>query len=288
MLQPKFDREKLQPGLEYLKFFFKWLMIAAGVGLIVGVIGAGFAHVLAWVNAVRVANPKIILGLPVGGLVIVFLYRVTKNTADKGTNTIISAVRGEAKTSFLTAPLIFVSTAITHLFGGSAGREGAALQLGGSIAGALGKVMRLSEEDRRIIVMCGMAAGFSALFGTPMAAAVFALEVACVGAVEYTALFPCVAASMVAHFAADFLQVPPEVFHLAALPALGPVGLLQVLLLSAVAAGVSILFCLTMHKAEHLYQHVPNPYARSPWAAFWCWSWRRSGRPAIIWVPAWG
>ena len=256
------DKEKWKPCLDYLKFFVKWLLIAVVVGVIVGAIGAGFAHVLAWVNALRAAYPKITLGLPVGGLVIVWLYRVTKNTGDKGTNTIIEAVRGEAKTAFLTAPLIFVSTAITHLFGGSAGREGAALQLGGSIAGAMGTVIRLSEEDRRIIVMCGMAAGFSALFGTPMAAAVFALEVACVGAVEYTALFPCVAASLVAHFVAEFLQVPPEVFHLSALPAMGPVGLLQVLALAAAAAGVSVIFCLTMHKVEQLYKQFPNPYAR--------------------------
>ena len=256
------DKEKWKPCLDYLKFFVKWLLIAVVVGVIVGVIGAGFAHVLAWVNALRAAYPKITLGLPVGGLVIVWLYQVTKNTGDKGTNTIIEAVRGEAKTSFLTAPLIFVSTAITHLFGGSAGREGAALQLGGSIAGAMGTVIRLSDEDRRIIVMCGMAAGFSALFGTPMAAAVFALEVACVGAVEYTALFPCVAASLVAHFVAEFLQVPPEVFHLSALPAMGLVGLLQVLALAAAAAGVSVIFCLTMHKAEQLYKQFPNPYAR--------------------------
>ena len=262
MLPMGMNREKWKPCLEYLRFFLKWLLLAVCVGLIVGAIGAGFAHVLAWVNQVRAAHPKIILGLPLGGLVIVFLYRVAKNTKDKGTNTIIEAVRGEANTSFLTAPLIFVSTAITHLFGGSAGREGAALQLGGSIAGAMGKVLRLSHEDRRIIVMCGMAAGFSALFGTPMAAAVFALEVACVGAVEYTALFPCVAASLIAHFVADFLQVPPEVFHLAALPAMGPVGLLQILLLAAAAAGVSVIFCLTMHKAESLYKQFPNPYAR--------------------------
>ena len=107
------SKEKLRPCMEYLKFFARWLLIASIVGLIVGAVGAGFAHVLAWVNAFRADHPKIILGLPLGGLVIVFLYRVTKNTADKGTNTIIEAVRGEAKTSVLTAPLIFVSTAIT-------------------------------------------------------------------------------------------------------------------------------------------------------------------------------
>ena len=257
------DKKSIHPTLEYLIFFLKWLLITVGVGVIVGAAGAAFAHALVFVNKLRAAYPMLLLGLPIGGLVIVFLYRVTRNTEDKGTNTIISAARGEVAVSWKTAPLIFVSTVITHLFGGSAGREGAALQLGGSIAGSLCRFYRLdSEASRRIIVMCGMAAGFSALFGTPIAAAVFALEVACVDAVEYTALFPCVAASLVAHFVAEFLQVPPEVFHLSALPAMGPVGLVQVLALAAAAAGVSVIFCLTMHKAEQLYKQFPNPYAR--------------------------
>ena len=258
------DKKSIHPTLEYLIFFLKWLLITVGVGVIVGAAGAAFAHALVFVNKLRAAYPMLLLGLPIGGLVIVFLYRVTRNTEDKGTNTIISAARGEVAVSWKTAPLIFVSTVITHLFGGSAGREGAALQLGGSIAGSLCRFYRLdSEASRRIIVMCGMAAGFSALFGTPLAAAVFALEVAYVGVMEYSALFPCVAASMIAHFVAEFLQVPPEVFHLAQVPAFTPVGFLQILVLSAVAGAVSIGFCMVMHKAEHLYQQVPNPYARA-------------------------
>lgn len=110
--------------------------------------------------------------------------------------------------------------------------------------------------------MCGMAAGFSALFGTPLAAAVFVLEVACIGRMEYTALFPCVLASMTAHFTADFFQVPPEVFPLGNLPEITPLGMGKVLLLGAAAAGASIVFCLLLHRTEQLYQRVKSPYIR--------------------------
>ena len=257
------DKKEMASCLAYLRFFAKWLLIAAGVGIIVGAAGAAFAHALVWVNGFRADHPWILLGLPAGGVAIVALYRGMKNTEDKGTNTIISAARGEESVSWKTAPLIFVSTVLTHLFGGSAGREGAALQLGGSIADSLGKVIRLTDKERKIMIMCGMAAGFSALFGTPLAAAVFSLEVACVGVMQYPALFPCVAASMTAHFVAKFMQVPPEVFHLAEVSAITPVGFLQVLALSAAVGAVSVVFCIVLHQAEHLYQHVPNPYARA-------------------------
>lgn len=161
------------------------------------------------------------------------------------------------------APLIFVSTTITHLFGGSAGREGAAIQLGGSIAKKLGKLIRLDENDQRTIIMCGMSAGFSALFGTPMAAAIFSLEVVSVGIMHYSALVPCVAAAMVAHFVAAACKVPPEVFPVTGIPGFTPLAFAQIAVL-AVAIGVcSVLFCLLLHKAEHLYEkHIKNPYIR--------------------------
>lgn len=109
--------------------------------------------------------------LPVMGLIIVYLYEKFGKD-DGGTNQVLSTVRSQDDVPILSAPLIFISTALTHLAGGSAGREGAAIQLGGSIANQLGRWIHLDEEDRHVIVMCGMSAAFSALFGTPMAAAV--------------------------------------------------------------------------------------------------------------------
>lgn len=241
----------------------KWLLLGSLVGLIVGAVASSFGHVLILVNNLRAANPWLVFGLPVGGLCIVLLYRVCKNTADRGTNTVISSVQGSPQISFKTAPLIFVSTVLTHLFGGSAGREGAALQLGGSIAGKMGSLLRLKEADRHTIILCGMSAGFSALFGTPMAAAVFAMEVITVGLLRYSALVPCVTAAMVAQFVAKALQVPPETFLLTGLPVMSVPAFLKIILFSALAGLVSILFCQILHKLDHLYDHFfANPYVR--------------------------
>ena len=146
----------------------KWLMLAVLVGCIVGAASTLFSFVLKGVTNYRKENGWIFYLLPVMGLIIVFLYEKFGKD-DGGTNQVLSTVRSQDDVPLLSAPLIFISTAFTHLAGGSAGREGAAIQLGGSIANQLGRWIHLDEEDRHVIVMCGMSAAFSALFGTPMA-----------------------------------------------------------------------------------------------------------------------
>lgn len=253
----------LKHGWRFTRAFLEWLVLGTVVGLIVGAVSSCFGHALVYVNELRGAYPLLKLGLPAGGLAIVFLYRFFKNHSDKGTNTVIASVRSDTDVPFKMAPLIFVTTTITHLFGGSAGREGAALQLGGSIANKLGKLFNLDEHEQHTIIMCGMSAGFSALFGTPMAAAVFSMEVVRVGTMQYSAFVPCVVASMTAHFVAMFFQIPPETFLFSGVPEIDPYTFLQMLLFAAATALVSILFCVALHESEHLYErHLKNPYAR--------------------------
>ena len=253
----------LRHGFRFAKALCKWIILGTLVGLIVGVVASSFGHVLGFVNGLRGEYPWIKLGLPVGGLLIVFLYRFFKNHSDKGTNTVIASLRADVEIPGKMAPLIFVSTTITHLFGGSAGREGAALQIGGSIANKMGRLLKLNDNDRHTIIMSGMSAGFSALFGTPMAASIFSMEVVRVGTMQYSGFVPCVTASMVAHFVAEYLKVPPEVFHLSGIPAMDPMGFVRILLLGCVTALVSVLFCVVLHEAEHLYEHrFKNPYLR--------------------------
>jgi len=263
MLQKDIILERMNKAFFSVRTLIKWLFLGGFIGFIVGSVCAVFGHMLLWANGYRLENPWISLLLPIGGLLIIFIYKAWHNEDDRGTNMVISSIHSSTGIRTRMGPLIFTSTMITHLLGGSAGREGAAIQLGGSIANKLGSVMELNENDQRIIIMCGMSAGFSALFGAPMAAAIFSLEVISIGIMHYSALVPCVVASMTAHFLADFLAVEPERFTVMAIPEFGPAVFLKVIVFAALAGGVSILFCICLHSTEHLYKkYLKNTYMR--------------------------
>ena len=236
----------------------KWLMLAVLVGCIVGAASTLFSFALKGVTNYRKENGWIFYLLPVMGLIIVFLYEKF-GKEDGGTNQVLSTVRSQDDVPILSAPLIFISTALTHLAGGSAGREGAAIQLGGSITNQLGRWIHLDEEDRHVIVMCGMSAAFSALFGTPMAAAVFALEVVSVGVMYYTALMPCMIAS---GFAAG-MGVTPEAFHVVDIPELTIETGLKMGVVAVGCAVISIVFCMVLNGVAGAYgRYFKNPYVR--------------------------
>lgn len=163
-----------------------------------------------------------------------------------------------------TAPLIFLSTCITHLVGGSAGREGAALQLGASISNKIAHAMGVEPEEGRMLTVCGMAAAFSALFGTPLTAALFALEVVHVGVIQYAALVPAFLSSLVGYLLAGWMGVAPTAYAVSGLPGLAAGPLVQVIVLGGLCALLSILFCKTMHTVGRLYaQFLPDPRLRA-------------------------
>ena len=174
-------KEKTLSVFKYILSFLKWTALGASAGVIVGLAGAAFAYCLQLVTDFRTAHPLLVLGLPLAGLLIVFLYHSAGIRESRGTNLVLASIRTDEPIPFAMAPLIFAGTVLTHLFGGSAGREGAALQLGGSIAQNLARKLRLSSGSQKLLTMCGMSACFSALFGTPMSAAFFAMEVISVG-----------------------------------------------------------------------------------------------------------
>lgn len=241
----------------------RWTVISLAVGIIVGGTCTFFAFVLLKANALRDLYPMIAIGLPAAGLIIVFLYKNFQNKDDLGTNLIIASIRNSTDIPFRMAPMIFISTALTQLCGGSAGREGAAIQLGGCLGNTLGKLFHLNSDDRHIITMCGMSAGFSALFGTPMAAAVFSLEVISVGIMHYSSLVPCVIASFTAHFIGLAFHIPPEYFPVSFIPEITILGFGKMILFGAVIGGISILFCICLHYSEVLYhKFFENPYIR--------------------------
>ncbi len=263
MRQIKMIRFYIGRIMRNLAVFIRWGIFSAFVGLFVGAFSTLFAFCLRQVTSFRTENPWLILCLPLAGVVIVFLYGVFRYKNDKGTNMVLSSIHAEAEVPFRMAPLIFISTIITHLFGGSAGREGAALQLGGSIGQQLGKLFRFDEKDQRIVVMCGMSAAFSAIFGTPIAASIFSMEVVSVGVMYYAALVPCVFSSLVASKFANHMGIGPNVFKIRQMPLFEVVPSLKVIGLALCCAALSVVFCMALHSLGDFYRNkLKNPYIR--------------------------
>lgn len=234
----------------------KWLIFAVLVGLSVGVVGSLFHLALEWAGEARAAHPWLLFLLPVGGLAIVATYHFAGMDDDSGTEMVITSIRSGQPMRLRTAPLIFFATTITHLFGGSAGREGAALQLGGSISGALGKLLSLDREDERIITMCGMAAGFSALFGTPLSAAIFAMEVESVGVMYYAALVPCLLSALLAQKVAVFFHIYGTLFLVVDVPHLTVDSIISIILLGILCGILANLFCRVMGLGGAFYRRI--------------------------------
>lgn len=242
--------------------FFKWIFLAIITGLIVGGSSSAFAGCVREATAFRNSHLWIFMLLPISGVLIVFMYR-KMGRDDRGTNQVLSTIKSKDDVPLRSAPLIFVSTILTHLTGGSAGREGAAIQFGGSIGNQIGRIIKLDEADHHVIIMCGMSAAFAAVFGTPMAAAVFAMEVVSVGVMYYTALLPCVIASLIASKFAAGIGVHPELFHVTQIPELTVENGIKMAIIAAGCGLLSILFCIALKWTAIFYDRfLKNPYIR--------------------------
>ena len=255
--------EKLHHPEHYVKIFWKWSFLGIVMGLIGGVLGGVFHHALHFVTHLRSEHTWLVFLLPVAGLLTVAIYKLKPLQKNRGTNEIIDAVLEGKPVSFLVAPAIFLSTALTHLFGGSAGREGAALQLGGSVASMLAKLCGLKEESRRVLIMAGMSAVFAGLFGTPLTATLFCMEFESVGTLFSAALLPCFLAAYTASRISGMMGVHAETYLLetAAELNLGNLGRFAVLAILVAVQGIAM--CAFFHNAEHFAKHrLPNPWVR--------------------------
>ena len=249
-----FIKDESKAAWKYIWTFVKWLFIAGVTGIVGGFVGTAFNLSVSWATGTRMAHPWLLLLLPVSGLLIAGLYRLTK-MENENTNAIIDSIHFGDKVPLMLVPAIFISTTITHLFGGSAGREGAALQIGGSLGCYIGRAFRLDDKDMRLATLCGMSAVFAALFGTPLTATLFALEVISVGVIYYSALVPCIVASLFALEMANIFGITPTHFDVVIEP-ISELMLLKVSALAIVCSLMSTVFCLSFAKL------IKHPYLR--------------------------
>jgi H+/Cl- antiporter ClcA len=242
----------------------KWILISAVTGFVVGGASSLFSYLVMVSTSFREAHPYIVFGLPAAGLLIVFLYR-RAGAEMSDTNSVIEAVRTEKTVALRVAPLIFLSTILTHLFGGSAGREGAALQFGGSIGSFTARRLHMDDSDTTILMMAAMSAAFSALFGTPLAAAVLPMEFVSIGVLYYAALVPCVLSSFIAQSVAVYfhihgLQAPYELLDVQSIYS---IAFLKIIAVGIACALVGILFCnMLVHTGRYAKKWFVNPYVR--------------------------
>ena len=262
----EYFRELYKSGVHLVK----WTLLASLVGVIVGMVSTAFAWSILYVTDVRTAHPWLLYLLPLGGCLIVLLYKSCGVEHSRGTNLVLTTIQSKTELPKRMAPLIFISSVISHLFGASVGREGAALQLGGSVGAAMSLSLdklserfkfSFSDSDRHLMIMAGMSAAFSAIFGTPIAAAVFPMEVISIGLMHFSALLPCVVASLVASNFASTMGIDAEAFGMVSLPEFTIVSAGKIFLLAILAALISEIFCLMLTTAHKGFDNLfSSPY----------------------------
>ncbi len=262
-IHPDITLETLQRARMAAFTLIKWLLCSVLSGSVIGLIGALFYKCLQYVTSIRTTYSFTLFLLPIAGLIIVLMYRLAGEADNTGTNLVISAIQSNIEVPARVTPLIIVSTLLTHLCGGSAGREGAALQVGGSLGDFFAKLLHFDDKDTRIMIMCGMSACFSALFGTPISAAIFSMEVISVGVMYYAALVPCIISALIAQGIAGLFGVTPTAFIIGEICDFNISTGIRLVIMSVLFALASIAFCYILHTSAKIYStYIENPYVR--------------------------
>ena len=248
----------------YLGFFFEWTALAALCGAACGAVGALFGWAVGTADGLFADYGWLLYLLPAAGLAIALMYHLAGVQRDQGANLVMLSLRTGDGMPQGVVPRIFMGTVLTHLCGGSAGKEGAALMIGAGIATWFERALHLKEDAAKRMTMCGMSALFAAVFGTPVTAAVFSMEVAAVGAFRYNALYPCLVASLTGWGVSSLLGTAPERMPAIAVPAGDAWNILRTAALAVACALCSILFLSVIHLAGHLYRkYLPNLFLRA-------------------------
>ena len=246
----RFDLEEQARLVGHL---LRWIALGAVSGVLAGLASAGFLESLDWITNLRLAHPWLLFLLPAGGFAIGLAYHYGGGRSASGNSMIIDEIHDPKDwISRRMAPLIYVGTLVTQLFGGSVGREGTAIQMSGSLTDAFSRIAHLSESDRRMMLIAAIAAGFGSVFGVPLAGCVFALEVQAVGRMRYDALVPALSASVVGDMVVRAVGVHHTAYPQIATASVEPVLLLKVALAGLLFGLCSVAFCELTHGIERL------------------------------------
>ncbi len=229
-------------------YIFKWFVITIVIGVCIGTASAGFLISLDWVTNYRENHLWLIAMLPIGGLLIGLLYHYYGKNVVAGNHLLLDTIHEpKAIIPFKMAPFVYLGTMVTHLLGGSAGREGTALQMAGAIADQFSKPFRLTNEERQILIIAAIAAGFGSVFGTPLAGAVFGLEVILVRKFRYNTIFPAFVAAFFADYITRAWNAPHTHYVVSLVPEISPTTLFYSIIAGIAFGLCAILFTQSLH-----------------------------------------
>ncbi|MGG7034293.1 MAG: chloride channel protein [Flavobacterium sp.] len=232
----------------------KWIFIILFIGIFTGCASSLFLASLNWVTNYREQNIWIISLLPLAGLLIGLMYFYWGKNVVKGNNLILEEYENPEKTIPLKmAPLVLITTLITHLFGGSAGREGTAVQMGGAIADQFTSIFNLNKEERKIILILGISAGFASVFGTPFTAAIFSIEILYFSNFSYKNLLPSFLVAFVAYYTVEFWQIKHTHYHIPEIPDMSFSNLFWIIIIGILFGLTAMLFARLTHFWNHLF-----------------------------------
>jgi H+/Cl- antiporter ClcA len=248
------------------RLYLRWFLLISAIGIAAGLSSALFLWLLEISTATFTRHPQLIYGLPAAGGLLAYISHWVGSAANQGNNAIIRGVKGDLKrVPFIMAPFILVTTLLTHLFGGSAGREGTAVQMSGSLADTLLERFEIPQNERAHYLRSAAAAGFGAVFGTPLAGAVFGIEVSKERkSVTFRNLIPCLLASLIGDFTCRLTGIGHAHYSPIAIPSVTPT-LLILMLVCGVAIGLlAVVFIEAQHFLSRLGAGKPNGWRLRP------------------------
>ncbi len=244
-------------SLEAIKYktfiitLIKWILWGSIIGIVVGSTSALLLNTNDFLTDVREENPFVLFLLPLGGIVIGYIYKYHGKGSRKGNDLVLEHVQyGQGEVPLRMGPIVFVATFITMLFGGSTGREGAAIQMGASISEAVNRFFKVDPIDRRILIMSGISGGFGSAFGAPLTGTIFGMEFIALGRMRYEAIIPCFVASFVGHLVTMAWGVDHEHHIIKSVPDLNTVTIFKIIAVAIIFGFTSVLYSQLRHEVK--------------------------------------